>query len=130
MQLGCRKTLPVCVCVCVYIYMYIYACMHACMHVCNYVRRYIHTHDATCMYMHVNIHIYDYCYCYINIYLHTKYEDVPQTTVVAFRARALCYVPLDTATCYIPPVTDFGFSKKPCVKVANSEPLLAQNRTR
>ena len=40
--------------------------------------------------------------------------------------RALCYIPLLTATCYIPPVADLRFSNKPCLKVAKLKSFVAK----
>ena len=68
---------------------------------------------------------HEYVYMYVYIFI---YEEVPQKGVVAFLPRALRSTPLETATCYIPPVagwaslTSHVFSNKPCLEVASQQP--------
>ena len=75
-----------------------------------------------CTYMCMYIQLYTYT-C---IYIYTNMGVCRKGGLSRPAPRALCYIPLVTATCYIPPVADLRCSDKPCLKVVKLKNLVAQ----
>ena len=94
----------ICICKSIHVNPYTYVCMYVCMYVCTYACIYIHTYAYTSR------------IC----------TGVCRRGVSRPAPRALCYIPVVTATCYTPPVADLSFSTKPCVKVATLENLVTK----
>ena len=115
--------------------MCIYTFIYTCVHVYVYIDIYTHTHTRICICICICL-----CLCTricIGICMCTcvcvciciciricicigicACGVVPQGGLSRPAPRALCYIHLVTATCYILPVADLRFSEKPCLKVA------------